>query len=301
MDQVAPDACYRCGYELRGIADQQPCPECGLLAKRSRRTTDELHNTRPRWLRRISRGVWIILLTILMPVLWAVAYGFFVYEIDQLLDTLWPWIDWRDIPLVGIDLAAILLIPGVFLLTTPERYQPADAADKTRRIALRILSMLPMVGMILAHHSMREVLPLAWSMTRISYLVPGTILTIGCAPLPMLLFYQLRSLAKRARSAHLAEHCAIVGIGTSLALLYGAGYIAFAEITSRMDLGIYWLERSMVALIVMLILTVAASLFILWSLYLLIRFAIAFHLAARELNRKWQRDDRANAEPASLA
>ena len=42
-----PDDCYRCGYPLLGIDDEQACPECGLLARRSRRQTDELHNTRP--------------------------------------------------------------------------------------------------------------------------------------------------------------------------------------------------------------------------------------------------------------
>jgi len=34
---------------------------------------------------------------------------------------------------------------------------------------------------------------------------------------------------------------------------------------------------------------------VLWSVYLLIRFAIAFHSAARQLRQKWKRDDRATA------
>ena len=29
------DECYRCGYALIGIANDQACPECGLLAERS--------------------------------------------------------------------------------------------------------------------------------------------------------------------------------------------------------------------------------------------------------------------------
>jgi len=63
------DQCYRCGYVLRGIGDDQPCPECGLLARRSRRPSDELHYTRPRWLRRVSRGSNLLLLAILLIVI----------------------------------------------------------------------------------------------------------------------------------------------------------------------------------------------------------------------------------------
>ena len=62
------DGCLRCGYNLSGIANDQPCPECGLLAERSRRITDELHQTRPKWLKRLSRGVWLIVLALLLPV-----------------------------------------------------------------------------------------------------------------------------------------------------------------------------------------------------------------------------------------
>ena len=50
-----PD-CFRCGYDLRGIADDHACPECGLLAGRRRRATDELHATRPKWLRKVFHG-----------------------------------------------------------------------------------------------------------------------------------------------------------------------------------------------------------------------------------------------------
>ncbi len=56
--------------------------------------------------------------------------------------------------------------------------------------------------------------------------------------------------------------------------------------------GEFWMSRSPIALALELIMATSASLFILWSLYLLIRFAIAFGSARRHLRRKWKRDDR---------
>ena len=75
VDTEPADTCYRCGYALRGVANDRPCPECGLLAERSRRVSDELHNSRPRWLRRISRGVNVLLFALLLIVGWGFALG----------------------------------------------------------------------------------------------------------------------------------------------------------------------------------------------------------------------------------
>src|SRR5687768_5021146 len=118
------DDCYRCGYDLRGVADEQPCPECGLLAGRSRRPTDELHDTRPDWLRRLSMGVWLILA--------AAAAGFCAPLISELADqyarrsvgpptTLAKFAVYRAITthaaIAGADLPALLFLAGIFLLT----------------------------------------------------------------------------------------------------------------------------------------------------------------------------------------
>jgi hypothetical protein len=70
-----PDECFRCGYDLRGIVNEQPCPECGLLAVRSRRLTDELHDTRPRWLRRLSLGVWSLVAAVVTAIAWPAVSG----------------------------------------------------------------------------------------------------------------------------------------------------------------------------------------------------------------------------------
>jgi hypothetical protein len=64
--------------------------------------------------------------------------------------------------------------------------------------------------------------------------------------------------------------------------------------------GTYWIERSPIWFAMMLIAAVAAMLFIMWSLYLLIRFAISFHKAARQMKTKWRRDDRALTRPGTV-
>jgi hypothetical protein len=90
----------------------------------------------------------------------------------------------------------------------------------------------------------------------------------------------------------------IVGIGTTLALLYAA---VATQVLSHGDdwFGDYWLERSRAVIVVMLVMSVLAGLFVLWSLYLLTRFGLAFARASRELRRKWKADDRALPVPAA--
>ena len=70
MDQKTTDACYRCGYNLTSIADDQPCPECGLLAERSRRPSERLRDGRPEYLGKLSQGTSLIFISIVGPIPW---------------------------------------------------------------------------------------------------------------------------------------------------------------------------------------------------------------------------------------
>jgi hypothetical protein len=275
------DQCYRCGYDLRGFTNDQACPECGLLAERSRRPSDELHDTRPRWLRSLSWGIIFILLAIAAP--------FVGPPLAALILNLYPQAWYLAI---GLDLAAIFLFLAVIFLTRKEGYPPADLADHRLRTQLRWMTAVPLLAALLLH--LEIFLDSTFGISASAEMICATAaaLSVSFAVLPLLLFLRLRGLAVRARSAHLVEHCTIVGIGTSASMLY---ITAAAVILYRPDwfgLDENWTWRSGIALLMQLLFGVAAILFILWSLYLLTRFALAFWFAARQLRQKWSRDDR---------
>lgn len=183
-------------------------------------------------------------------------------------------------------------------MTVPERYPPADQADSRSRLALRIVAIIPLVSVLLFTLSswlvyniwMRQgIYERSTSIDTLASIVRG----VGSIPLPFLLFYRLRGLARRAHSAHLAEHCVIVGVGASLSLIY-IGIASVILTNGDKWFGDYWIARSNTALALMAILGTLALLFILWSLYLLIRFAIAFGKAKRSLRKQWAMHDRAS-------
>jgi hypothetical protein len=288
------DDCYRCGYSLHGLDDEHPCPECGLLARRSRRSTDELHVTRPRWMTRISTGANLILLSIRLRFLFPITSGVFLklqsaplppFKVLKLLVGYGP--------MLLLDLACVVLMAGVWLLASPEGYPPADQADRRLRRMLRLTGTVPVLQAVLRNVDYHIV------HARPGAGAPWTgatgvllLLTMAAAvPLPWLLFVQLRILAKRARSAHLAEHCSIVGAGTSAVAGVVALLMTYEELARRLGRDIQWMHRG-AGLAVVTIISVAAMLMGLWSIYLLVRFAIAFLRASRQMRRAWSIDDR---------
>jgi hypothetical protein len=299
------DECLRCGYDLRGIDNTQPCPECGLLAERSRRVSDELHDTRPRWLRSLAIGVTLIPLATVLLVAWPFVFASMsVWYYTRFARLGLPVTAWIIFPWLGVDLALLLFVVAVWLLAVREGYPPADREDARLRLALRVACLAPLAALVLAHVQnwfqvqsvyRRIAGPPAW----LDYAVMIAT-TVACAPLPLLLFYRLRGLARRVHSAHLAEHCMIVGIGASLSFLY----FAFAWVMLEHGdewFGPHWTTRSQGWLIITGILATLGFLFALWSLYLLIRFAIAFWWAYRVLRQKWKVGDRAAAAGATAS
>ena len=280
------DACLRCGYDLRGIADDAPCPECGLLAGRSRMPSDELRHARPRWLATLSAGTWLTLLAWAMP-----AAGVAVVR-DVAWDALRinpyrsqsTWLDPQV--LVAFAVPASFLAVGLWLLTRPEGRPVADAAGRRLRLILRAFGFIPLL-MVAGFGWAR------WSnATWLGGLPENAPLQAlaALAPLPALTFLHLRRLARRALNPSLAEHCLIVGTAASLGLLAPLLLPLFTDRTYP------WI-RSDPYLMVAFGIVAAALLLFLWAGLALLRFAVAFARAGRAAKRAWAAADAAATIP----
>jgi hypothetical protein len=304
------DECLRCGYSLRGIANDQPCPECGLIASASRRLSGDLHETRPQWLRSLCRGVILLILAIIMAGLipfYERPLQNWTYSLAERMHYPWQTLMWVQAmtPVVWMSVMGTLFLAGVLLLTARERYEPADREDHWLRKFLRIAALAALLALALLQYQAwvdfrypRYMLtnPSAWQPAE---LAAATFGLAGVLPMPLLLFTRLQGLAKRARSAHLAEHCMIVGIGTTFAVFYAlAAWVALDH--GNQWFGDYWMERSKSVIYVILGTALPACLFGLWSLYLLARFGWAFGKASRELRRKWNAGDRSQISASPI-
>jgi hypothetical protein len=297
--------CFRCGYDLRGIGDDHPCPECGLLAARSRRVSDELQETRPRWLAGISRGTNLILLAILISIVWGALPE---TPLWRFWENLWSYLSagvrWHifstqaSMELPGWLLANAVMLGGVVLLTRPEGFAPADLADRRHRMLLRIAASMPLAGMLflLALACVPQKPVLAQSLASGPPLLEIASLALGIIGgvwLPWLLFTQFRNLARRARRPDLAKYCALVAAGSALAILFiGALIVSISFPPMRWLPDRLWIYPSASMWCGIMAVGVVAGIFVIWGLFLLVGFSLAFRRAAENMRDKWSRDDR---------
>jgi hypothetical protein len=390
VETESTDRCFRCDYDLRGIADEQPCPECGLLAERSRRKTEHLADAPPGWLRRVSIGLRLILWACLLTLLWsallfvtnALLGGSPMRELASLTT-----LDAETIIVAGYGMCGVLVFIGILLFTAAEPFVANDRWIKFRRRWLRrlapapalilaiiwayshfhnhvprvlrydgdqlsqaIAELAPSFSFVLAanvmlfvfvlgrvrrgNHSMKlRLLGLAFFgtvgalfllkcvalefVTRQIYVeVPDyypnldalgllrgflNVIAVICSrpewlfaflmivfisPLPILLFYHIRALARRTLRLSLAEHCAIVGIGTTATFW---SIPAFVSLTWAIEA---WMGegRSRNSQIIVWLLVIELCAWILfggWSLLTLARGTHAFRKAAIQRKRDW--------------
>ena len=136
--------CARCGYDLRGLATDARCPECGLDVAESldRRT---LYDADPRWLRRLTLAallpaagvICITLVELLLPIAWvlvdvSIASHYYVtFVLVQQIASLTSW-------------SVLLLCPVLLAKRPPDRM--FDVAPRLR-VAILLSAALVLAGM----------------------------------------------------------------------------------------------------------------------------------------------------------
>lgn len=133
LDQDLP--CLRCGYNLRGLAPDGSCPECGTAIGRSAHG-DMLRFCDPVWVSKLARGMnylwWGLALAICAPVVWPAivvptSYLGIAHEHAMVVCAAYL--------LFSFMLACI----GIWLLTTPDPSRLESELDPSPRKAARRL------------------------------------------------------------------------------------------------------------------------------------------------------------------
>lgn len=297
------DRCLRCGYDLRGLADDQPCSECGLLAERSRNQSKHLADAPPWLIRRLSTGVSILLCSVMCMVGWTIL----LMAGQAILNAVNPSGS-AHLVFLGFDVGVIGWTVGAWLLMT--RGTSAHSACMPKRLR-RWFRFSTMFGLVVlgTFHAYLAVTMSGWlwntgfrSTRSWAYFVVHYVpyLLVGLAWLAFSLnsvfgFLWLRRLAVRVLDSNLAEHSAIVGAGLATSL----GLLIVSALASSWIEEAQWMRPktrmnlSMVLLVFNLALLMTC---LLWSLVNLIRFTLAFRRAARESATRWNLADRAATE-----
>ena len=107
--------CIRCGYNLRELSPDGRCPECGTPIHRSIHG-DLLSAADPAWLTRVSRGFTLIKAA-------SVTLASIALFLVLALTFRAPWIPaivLRVVLRLGVSVSVILVLLGIFALTTPD-------------------------------------------------------------------------------------------------------------------------------------------------------------------------------------
>lgn len=243
--------CLRCGYDLRGLGDRGNCPECGLAVALSAVPGDELRHAPPRWLASLAWGTGLVMAAMVFAVVAGRLVGprLGVVSIEAYVS-------------MQVSLA-LVFAAGVWLLTRPQpRFGPSGPAW---RWSLRVVSLGPMIlpG--------AEYLAIQAGIRGPVHIALLAVALFALSAIPVLLLIHLRRLALRVLDRSLAEHCAIVGF---------AGSASFALSGSLL----FFRLRPVIELVA----ATGVILCYLWTLYLLIRFTIAFARAQRASAKSWR-------------
>lgn len=206
-----PLPCVGCGYDLVGLAEDGPCPECGVAIGRSI-SGDHLFASSKEHRRKLASGARLAVLGA-----WAGWVSLALLAVDVLVSTTLPASGVRSWPLIvaqvplWVALSATMVLTGIgWVRLTPEDPDRVDSATRpwTGRMLLRgWAAYAVLVGIV--------VLPLYWlvSVTERPYGWPGGLKVAGYAALfgwPALALSgamagEVATLARRMLEGDLAE------------------------------------------------------------------------------------------------
>ena len=203
--------CIRCGYDLRGLAADAACPECGTPISETTHAP-AFHELHHRWLARFEIGIWTLLAAMILNLsvgLLGVLFNFLPYTFSFYSQFVFELTAYADV----LEFAAL------WLLTSPE---PGPARFDAPRISagwsrwLRVAAYVTLAA--------RRCLPPSTILTNPgvleSALVPLTQLATAASIICLLIM--LRQYAIRihdARTAKTLQWTTVLGVVAALAIL----------------------------------------------------------------------------------
>jgi hypothetical protein len=276
-NRIAEDAfCSACGYNLRGLLSHLNCPECGTPISRSI-FGHLLRFSEPAWLRQLSHGAWWVV----AGVLGGIAAGMAGWLLMMLAGFGLPPGVAAAAPVLSV-LATLVFVVGVWLLTMPDPARSETERALSARAVARWCAMAAVGTAVLEFAHMPAAGPIvpaapAIALLLAAHLLFGIVKIVGFAAG----FVWLHSLALRFPADGLARQTRIVGWGYVLCagvamflaggfMVVGAGAGAAPGPAGGLGPGFF------VLLAAMCFMGLAALVFGVWAIVLLIQYARAF-------------------------
>ncbi len=258
--------CLHCGYNLRGMAADKRCPECGMEVGRSLRG-DQLRYSDPRWVRTIARGanliMWSVIAFVAM-ILLGIVVSLVLAENHAYVPDILPIIFQ-----LLLLLPAVLFAAGVWIVTIPE-FGVLESSGWSLRNVLR-WAMVFFVPISILDISLHNV----WTMD-------ATVLDLAAALVGLVvivtLFLYAHRLTIRIPDYELAIQIRIVTWGDGICL---AGYILLIVFVHASGIN-RTINGFRDIAVLALALLIGLLVFIIWSFILTIRCRSASYAAAKD-------------------
>jgi len=197
IGHVATDLpCVKCGYNLRTLAAESRCPECGHLVQESTRDT-RLCCADPQWVSQLSTALLVIILLSTASVIWLV--------LTALLD-MGGYHRFDDTRVLApILLSASGVVVALFFFTVPDPGRPRYPRPPLARSATRV-TLLLLITLVPAAFLFRD------SFT-IGSLTAMLALAVGFLVLPLVFLGHLANLMRRIPRNDLARRARVCGWG----------------------------------------------------------------------------------------